>query len=123
MLRFRGIIMQMFKKTAILKSPYDKGKQKEKYLMVFLCAFFGMMVAFLPSMIVNKGIFLYYGDFNSQQMMFYQHANEAVREGATAWDWGYRPRLEFYRLIFVLPAGKSVLLAFNSFFRLKQCLI
>lgn len=88
MLRFRGIIMQMFKKTAILKSPYDKGKQKEKYLMVFLCAFFGMMVAFLPSMIVNKGIFLYYGDFNSQQMMFYQHANEAVREGATAWDWG-----------------------------------
>lgn len=88
MLRFRGIIMQMFKKTAILKSPYAKGKQKEKYLMVFLCAFLGMMVAFLPSMIVNKGIFLYYGDFNSQQMMFYQHANEAVREGAAAWDWG-----------------------------------
>lgn len=88
MLRLRGMLMKMFKKTAFLKSPFSKGKQKEKYLMVFLFAFFGMMVAFLPSMIANKGIFLYYGDFNSQQMMFYQHANEAVREGATAWDWG-----------------------------------
>ncbi len=78
----------MLKKPAFLKSPFSKDRHKEKYLMVFLFAFFGMMVAFLPSMIANKGIFLYYGDFNSQQMMFYQHANEAVREGATAWDWG-----------------------------------
>ncbi len=61
---------------------------KEKYLSVFLVAFFGMLVTFIPSMIANKGIFIYYGDFNSQQLMFYQHANEAVRNGATAWDWG-----------------------------------
>lgn len=77
----------MFNKTGFLKRSTEKRK-KEKYLMIFLVAFFGMMVAFLPSMIVNKGIFLYYGDFNSQQMMFYQHANEAVRNGAMAWDWG-----------------------------------
>ncbi len=63
-------------------------KKREKYLFVFLVSFFGMLVAFIPSLIDNKGIFLYYGDFNSQQMMFYQHANEAVRSGNTAWDWG-----------------------------------
>lgn len=56
--------------------------------MVFVVAFLGMMVSFIPSMIVNKGIFLYYGDFNSQQMMFYYHANEAVKNGAMGWDWG-----------------------------------
>ena len=39
-------------------------------------------------MIVNKGIFLYYGDFNSQQMMFYQHCHDAVRSGNMGWDWG-----------------------------------
>ena len=60
----------------------------ELYGKLFAIAFFGMMVGFLPSMIYNKGIFLYYGDFNSQQMMFYYHANEAVRSGSLGWDWG-----------------------------------
>ena len=60
----------MFKKNGLLKSP--DSKPKEKYLLLFAVAFIGMMISFIPSMIVNKGIFLYYGDFNSQQMMFYQ---------------------------------------------------
>ncbi len=77
----------MFNKTGFLKKS-GENKQKEKYLMLFLVAFFGMMISFIPSLILNKGIFLYYGDFNSQQMMFYQHANEALKNGATAWDWG-----------------------------------
>ncbi len=78
--------MTMFKKNGLLKSP--ENKQKEKYLFLFITAFLGMMVAFIPSMIVNKGIFLYYGDFNSQQVMFYQHAHDAIRDGAMGWDWG-----------------------------------
>ena len=76
----------MFKKNGLLKSP--EGKPKEKYLLLFVVAFIGMMISFIPSMIVNKGIFLYYGDFNSQQMMFYQHCHDAVRSGAMGWDWG-----------------------------------
>ncbi len=66
------------------------GKRSElkNYLLLFIVAFVGMMLAFLPTMIKNGGIFLYYGDFNSQQMMFYYHANEMVREGSLGWDWG-----------------------------------
>ncbi|MGN0632502.1 MAG: YfhO family protein [Oscillospiraceae bacterium] len=73
--------------TGILKSSGEK-KQKDRYLLLFAVSFIGMMLAFLPTMIRNKGIFLYYGDFNSQQMMFYQHANEMVRNGNFGWDWG-----------------------------------
>ncbi|MDO4944035.1 MAG: YfhO family protein [Ruminococcus sp.] len=73
------------------KSPYLKGageRQKEKYLLLFITAFVGMLICFIPSMIANKGIFLYYGDFNSQQMMFYKHAQEMVKDGNLGWDWG-----------------------------------
>ena len=75
-----------------LKSPYKNGKyvakRKEKYLFLFAVAFFGMLISFIPSMIANKGIFLYYGDFNSQQVMFWKHAQEMVKDGNLGWDWG-----------------------------------
>ena len=61
---------------------------KERYLLLFVVSFVGMMLSFLPTMIKNGGIFLYYGDFNSQQQMFYFHANEMVRAGNFGWDWG-----------------------------------
>lgn len=77
----------MFQKTGLLKRSGEK-KEKEKYLLLFVVAFVGMLIAFIPTMIVNDGIFLYYGDFNSQQVMFYEHANEMVRNGNMAWDWG-----------------------------------
>ncbi len=63
-------------------------RKREMYKFLFIAAFLGMSVSFIPSLIVNKGIFLYYGDFNSQQVMFYQHAHDAVRAGNMAWDWG-----------------------------------
>lgn len=76
----------MFKKSSFLERP---GKNtKEKYLLLFVVSFLGMMICFIPSMIANKGIFLYYGDFNSQQMMFYKHAQEMVKDGNLGWDWG-----------------------------------
>ncbi|MBP3272506.1 MAG: YfhO family protein [Ruminococcus sp.] len=65
----------------------SKRKDSEMYLMLFIVSFIGMMAAFIPTMLKNGGIFLYYGDFNSQQMMFYFHANEMVRNGNLAWDW------------------------------------
>ncbi|MBQ7186320.1 MAG: YfhO family protein [Ruminococcus sp.] len=70
----------------IKRSSENAGR--ELYLKLFVVAFAAMMLSFIPSMIVNKGIFLYYGDFNSQQMMFYQHANEVVRDVGIGWDWG-----------------------------------
>ena len=77
----------MFGKTGFLKSSGQK--KKELYLTLFITAFAAMMLSFIPSMVFNRGIFLYYGDFNSQQMMFYYHANEVVSEGGlSGWDWG-----------------------------------
>lgn len=77
----------MKEKPGFLKRSTE-GREKELYLKLFVVAFAAMMLSFLPSMIYNKGIFLYYGDFNSQQMMFYQHANETVRNVGIGWDWG-----------------------------------
>lgn len=75
----------MFKKSS---AAVPAEKQREKYLLLFITAFVGMMICFVPSMIFNKGIFLYYGDFNSQQLMFYEHAQEMVKNGNFGWDWG-----------------------------------
>ncbi|SDB08334.1 Uncharacterized membrane protein YfhO [Ruminococcaceae bacterium FB2012] len=77
----------MKEKPGFIKRSAEKAG-KELYLKLFIVAFAAMMLSFIPSMIVNKGIFLYYGDFNSQQMMFYQHANEVVRDTGIGWDWG-----------------------------------
>ena len=46
------------------------------------------MLVMLPVLIFNNGIFLYYGDYNSQQIPFYRYAHEAVRNGNIFWDWG-----------------------------------
>lgn len=65
------------------------GGQKEKKLFVFVTAFLIMAVAMLPVIIYCKGLFLYYGDFNSQQLAFYEHCHDYIRNnGAAGWDWG-----------------------------------
>lgn len=60
---------------------------KEKYLQAFLMGFFTLLAALLPVMISNKGYFVYYGDFNAQQIPFYNLANDAVRDGQFGWNW------------------------------------
>ena len=43
--------------------------------------------AFLPYVVLDKGRFFFYGDFNVQQIPFYQLAHQAVREGNIWWSW------------------------------------
>ena len=50
----------------------------------------GLLVAaaaFLPYVIYHSGYFFYYGDFNVQQIPFYQLAHEAIRSGNVRWSW------------------------------------
>ena len=61
---------------------------RERYLLLFVTGMAVMLLCALPSLIINKGIFIYYGDFNSQQEMFYYHSNEMVKNGNFGWDWG-----------------------------------
>lgn len=60
---------------------------KEKYVSAFLLGFLTLLVALLPVMIVDKGYFIYYGDYNAQQIPFYNLANDAVRSGQFGWNW------------------------------------
>lgn len=62
--------------------------QKEQYLKTFLLALLTAAVLFVPFMVLNEGYFLFYGDFNVQQIPFYKLAHDAVLSGETAWDFG-----------------------------------
>lgn len=76
--------MQLFEKKqgiGLLSKP------KEKYLHAFLLAFACAALLFLPFVILDKGYFLFFGDYNVQQVPFYQLAHEAVTSGDIYWNW------------------------------------
>lgn len=60
--------------------------RKEKYLFTFVLAFGISAVVFMFFAIMRGGLFIYYGDYNYQQIPFYYHVHEAVREGRLMWD-------------------------------------
>ena len=62
---------------------------RKRYLQVFLLGLCVAAAAFLPYIIYDKGYFFYYGDFNVQQIPFYQLANEAIHNGEIWWNWKY----------------------------------
>ena len=70
-------------KTNIL---YDKIK-KEQYLKIFLIGALTMFIVILPIMIYTGGYYIYYGDYNSQQIPFYIHAQNFVKNEGLGWDW------------------------------------
>lgn len=60
---------------------------KEKYLMAFLLGFACVFISLLTIIIADGGYFIYYGDYNAQQIHFYSLANDAVRDGQLGWNW------------------------------------
>ena len=64
------------------------GIKKEKYLSTFFYALLTAAVFFVPFIIMNEGYFLFYGDFNVQQIPFYKHCHEMIRSGNIGWDYG-----------------------------------
>lgn len=58
-----------------------------RWRQAFLWALCIAVVIFLPFIIFDKGYFIYYGDFNVQQIPFYKLAHEAVRSGDIFWSW------------------------------------
>lgn len=53
---------------------------------VFLIAFAMALICFLPFLIRDRGFFIYFGDYDSQQIPFYIKVHEAVRSGKFFWD-------------------------------------
>ena len=63
------------------------GIQKEKKLFTFLVALFTAACLFVPYMLMSEGYFTFYGDFNVQQIPFYQMCHGAIRDGNINWNW------------------------------------
>ncbi len=59
----------------------------DPHTKVFGIAFVTALFIFLPFIIYNRGMFVYYGDFNVQQIVFYTHAQEYITTGQSGWDW------------------------------------
>lgn len=62
-------------------------RKKQLKLMTFLIALATATAMFIPSIIFGDGYFIFYGDFNVQQIPFYQHCHEMIRSGSFGWDW------------------------------------
>lgn len=60
---------------------------KHPYLKAFVLGFITAFCLFVPYLVVDKGFFLYAGDFNSQQIPFYMYMNRVVKSGRLDWGW------------------------------------
>ena len=59
----------------------------KKCTQIFLVAFITMFLIVLPNILQNHGLFLYTGDYAVQQIPFYYHAADYVKEYKSGWDW------------------------------------
>ncbi len=62
-------------------------KRKNLGFLTFIIALFTAAVAFLPAIVQGNGYFIFFGDFNVQQIPFYQYCHEMVRSGDIGWSW------------------------------------
>ena len=82
----------MTKSVLSAVSPLDiktgwKRFLSDPHTKVFGIAFLTALFIFLPFIIYNRGMFVYYGDYNVQQIVFYTHAQEFITTGQSGWDW------------------------------------
>ncbi|MGI5893011.1 MAG: YfhO family protein [Candidatus Merdivicinus sp.] len=58
-----------------------------QYAAVFGLCILTSFLFFLPFLIWDKGLFIYYGDFNVQQIPFYQMCHDSILSGNLMWNW------------------------------------
>ena len=73
-----------------LETP--EGSKYRYYQKTFLLSAIIAVAITLPFVIyewvvTGHGVYLYYGDYNAQQLSFYRHCVDAVRHGNFGWDW------------------------------------
>jgi len=74
------------------KLRIDKESPWYYYQMVFVISFIVSACITIPFIIyeliqTGSAVFLYYGDYNAQQIPFYEHCIRMVQEGSFGWDW------------------------------------
>ena len=72
---------------AKLEDRGQKGLRNNYYLKAFFLGLGLSFLIFLPFLVVDGGRFLFYGDFNVQQVPFYRLAHDAVRAGEFGWNY------------------------------------
>ncbi len=72
-------------KASSLKERLLGGTSKQG-LNTFIVAFLMAACCFVPYIITGRGYFLFYGDFNVQQIPFYQLCHDAIRNGEWGWN-------------------------------------
>ena len=63
-----------------------RGLRNNWFLKAFFLGLGLSFLVFVPFMVVDGGRFLFYGDFNVQQVPFYRIAHDAVRSGSLGWS-------------------------------------
>lgn len=75
----------------LLDKPIEGGRARSlfnsPYVKVFLIAFFTALTFLVPYMILDNGLFLFFGDYCVQQVPFYSLAHDAIRSGNIWWNW------------------------------------
>lgn len=61
--------------------------EKKYYLKAFLIATIMGAVLLLPFVVIDGGYFIFYGDYNAQQIPFYKTCINAVQNGSFGWNW------------------------------------
>ncbi len=74
------------------KFKFDKNSPWHFYRKVLLWSFVLSACITIPFILVEfvktgSAVFLYYGDYNAQQIPFYEHCVRMVHEGSLGWDW------------------------------------
>lgn len=64
-----------------LEKPPERSKQ------VFFIALITAALMFLPFVVYDHGYFIFYGDFNVQQISFYRMIHDSIRSGNIGWSW------------------------------------
>lgn len=65
-------------------------------LRTFLTALLVASICFLIPIMRGGGIFYYMGDYNAQQIPFYVHSHDMIRNGNFGWDWGTELGSDFF---------------------------
>ena len=73
----------MFKST----SENRLGKKKQLRLLTFFLGLVTAAAFFIPFIVKDQGYFIFFGDFNVQQIPFYQYCHNAIRSGNFLWSW------------------------------------
>ncbi len=62
-------------------------QEKKYYKRAFFYALFMAVILLVPFVAIDQGMFVFYGDFNAQQIPFYKNCINAIHDGNLGWNW------------------------------------